>query len=923
MRILAAERRAGSPRFTPRQLIRLAPTPSGALDLCFGTLRQVPLEALVLVAVVVPVIERKPVLSLVLILRDQPRPFRVAARDIDFEAFASEEDSLEACLRVLLGHLGDRHSDLLISTETAAFLRGTPVPQVQEVELANLASSWLTALDPSLEDAHPLLPEGIDKPQPAPPPLPEVPTAPSSPESANKEATPSEPPKATPLGPQNPNPPPPLLPPFGPSLSYGVDRLDTITRGLGEPLPRVVVSAQRRLTFLLTALGIMIPAMLYLTAIGALGYTAWRYAGRGTRLFEVSDQGERLWNIADLAFVIPVAVCLLFLLTLLEPLLVHRPPPPAPRLLERGRNSVFFSFLERLARTVGAAVPKLIEVTTDADLGLHRQPRRRGGRLVLTLGLPLIAGLTLEQFAGLLTGEFTAFLRRPESFAVRFVRWVDDRFGQLLADCTDLQEKRKAGVGQLVGRVGLTPLVDLLLFLVFGLTRALISLLVWITSRLRGFLEQELAKDASTNQEQLVGTSVAAATTLWASALRQAQRQVVLGFDESRFDASPPPDHLPAQVVLLALDEWAARGTSATSDPKGEEGTQPKFRSTLPATVLFQDFNQQARRLTAEFYSGLKRPRFELEPFADFVERQNHLAREKQAAERFFGGALLVERALPVAPALPADPRELPQQAAALAAARQKFTAALPNHRHLLTQFDRAASYRQAAREAQLLMSGGLTLEPQDFGLEEWTPEAAQAMEKTASAHLRQAQALLKNHEMQAGRRLMSALTLLSNADISKRCGAADWLPQVPLLLSALAAVNRAFPHLLHLSRLTNLVLALKDKSQDKSGTERRRLDELLSLETAKLQTPLSTLRQALLQEKDLFHQHGFDLELATDGIPADLISASRDVLQRVHRHYQRCLSRLGWMAERLEQAAGLPPLPEVEALAKSRPWRF
>jgi hypothetical protein len=906
-------------------LIRLAPTPTGALDLCFGNLRQVPLEDLVLAAVVIPIIERKAVLSLVLFFRDQPRPFQVAATDVDFEAFGSQEDSPEASLRVLLGTLGNRHSDLLISRETGAFLRGTPVPQVQEMDLASRATSWLVALDPRLEAEHPLLPETIETPQTTPNPK----ADPSSSSSRSKQAqskptssegAQSEPLQPAPLGPLSPFPAPPLLPPFGPSLAYGTDRLNTVTRGLGEAMPKIIVSARRRGLLLLTAIGMVVPGLLYLSTIGALGHAAYRYASRGIRLLEVSDQGERLWNFGDLAFVIPMAVCLLFLLTLLEPLFVRRPPPPASRTLERAHNTVLFNFVDRLARTVDASLPKIIDITTDADLGLHRRARRQGGGLVLTLGLPLVAGLNLEQFAGLLIREFTAFIRRPENILVRFVRWTDDRFDQLLGDCTDLQEKRRSGVGRLAGHAGLTPLVDVLLFLVFGLTRTLISLLARISTTLRRLVERDLAKDASIYQEHLVGGIVTTATQSWAATLQIAQRRMVLGFDETHLDA-PPPDHLPAQVVFLALEERAIPDQEENLE-QGHE-TPPRFRSTLPATALFQDFAHHAHRLTSDFYRAFERPRFELEPFATYLEGQGHLARESKAAQRFFGGAISRHRALPVATALRQDPRELRQQVASLATTRQRLTAALPAHRHLLTQFDRAAGYREAAREAHLLMSSGLTLEPQEFGLKEWTLEAAKTMENTAISHMRQAQTQLKEHEMRAGRCLMATLNLVDDPKQAARLGAADWASQAPLLLSAIAIVNRVFPHFLKLSNQTSRLLALQKRSHDLGGIGRQRMDELLHLETAKLEEPFTTFRQALLQEKDLFHHHGFDLSLAIQGIPADLPSASQDVLRRVRRHYRRCLSRLAWMAEQLEQAVGLPSLPEAEGIPESRPWDF
>ncbi len=119
--------------------------------------------------------------------------------------------------------------------------------------------------------------------------------------------------------------------------------------------------------------------------------------------------------------------------------------------------------------------------------------------------------------------------------------------------------------------------------------------------------------------------------------------------------------------------------------------SKPKFCSTLPATVLFHDFARPARQLTSDFYRGLERPRFELEPFGDFLERYDNLVPESAAALfTLRRSPSLRRRAVPVAAALPANPRPLEHQAASLAAARKQLSASLPNYRHLLVQLDAA-----------------------------------------------------------------------------------------------------------------------------------------------------------------------------------------------------------------------------------------
>ena len=907
MHILKAPRRAGSPRYTPREIIRLRRSEEGQLDLSLEGLHQVAPTDLVLAAVVAKgrPLDKDKDLILLLVIRGQTRPVRVKAKGIAYDQFpGGEKDSIEDSLRAFFSYLDQQNSALRVTEETVTFLRGGQATDVLEVDFASLATSWLAALDPRLEEEHPLL---LD-----PSALPLLP-APSNEESTVPDRT-----TITDFGPGSQAPAPPLLAPSPEKLTYGVQRLEAATEGLGVPLPEVEVSMRRRLQLIPWTLGMVLPFLIYLAVVGSIGFVTYRYAREAVDLFEVSDQGERFWSLGDLDFMIPMGFFLLFLITFLEPLFVRRQPPRNPRALDRGKEMVLFSFMDRLARTLGAPAPKAIELTTDADVGVHRRPRRQGGQFTLTLGLPLLAGLSLEQLAAIVTQELAAFIRRPGQRSILFIRRVDDRFNQLVADCADLQDKRRVGIEQLVRRAGATRLMDSILSLLFGITQRFFDSLARITGFFRTRAELWLSADIREYQESLVGSSVVETTETWSQEIYQAQQRLMLEFNDTQVEA-PPPDHLPAQVVLFALEARAASEDPSTP-PAIPTGPKARYRSNLPASLLFHGFVDTARQLTRDFYGGLESPRYDLEPFAEYLHRHSGLLDDELAAQRFFGGALLRRRALPVAATVPEDRRSIQQQMAALTSARKNFDEGLTRFRHLLTQVDRAAAFRMASREARALMSVGIREDAQAFGISEWTPQAAEAMEQKALNFLRQATPMLKDHEKQAGRCLMSSLVFLSPTQDEDT---SDWAQQAPKLLASLTAVNRTFPLLLRLSDQTALLVALRERQKGLKGESRLLLDPLLERETAALGQGLEELHRAFIHERHHFHFDGFDLNLAIWGVPGDTLEVARDLLRRVHSHYRACLSRLAAMAESIERTMGFDTPTHRTPLEESRPWPF
>ncbi len=103
--------------------------------------------------------------------------------------------------------------------------------------------------------------------------------------------------------------------------------------------------------------------------------------------------------------------------------------------LNRSHEPLVFAFVERVCQAVGAPVPRRIDV--DCEVNASASFRRGllslfGRDLVLTIGLPLVMGLSLRQLAGVLAHEFGHF---TQGFAMRLtyiIRSVNGWFARVV-----------------------------------------------------------------------------------------------------------------------------------------------------------------------------------------------------------------------------------------------------------------------------------------------------------------------------------------------------------------------------------------------------------------------------------------------------------------------------------------------------------
>lgn len=927
MKTATLQHYAASPRFTPREIVRLASAPEG-LDLCFGFLRQVPFQQ-VRLAAAFRAGRPEAVPQLLLILGGQDRPFIVKASGIAFQEFdlpAAEND--EEALRGFLTFLARHHPGLTVPDDTARFAFEGGLEETHRSAIPSLATSLRVVVDPELGEGIPRLAiapkeEVVAK---------KVPTPQGSEEGSGKAV--ADPVRSTVededelpwqrrliVGLDSSAPAPPLLPPFGPALRYGPRRRGELLKGFRESIPEVELSRSERLLLPIFGMGMLLVPLLYLASIFGLSYAIYHFASTDGQALVEGSVSES-WEPGSFSFLLAISVCIYLIFALLSPLFTRQPRERHRLTLQRGQELVLFGFVDYLAKVMDAPVPQRIDVMQEPDISVsYRQKDNQTKELIMILGLPLVAGLSLGELVGFLSRELSVYAYRPGGDLQLFIARQHRRGERILADYAAYQDSLGSRFDERMqgGQVGfLTVIVSFLAFVFFSSTRWVVMFFVKLSEWISLLPRRWAVRDAERFQRQMVGSGLTESGLAKQSALRESYRQLVLSLDDlskSRDEDDEAPavlDHLPVQLALSSLDADNSPQRSRVGNPRGK---QVIFESSLPSTVLFQDFADLARKATTDFYRSQGVRGVSLEPVDSYIDVLRDEAMPRQALHRFFGGTVNSRRPVPVAPQLVPEDRSMSDLMSIVASQRQKFESSLGAYREAVEDFDIIVDCRLGAREAFKLVE--LDFEHQGMSVEEW-----KTMEHDAVLRLQDLSVTLEAFERQAGQRLMSTLLLLADRQRASQLPNGErWFQRVPLLLKVVAEINGSFRSLLEL-RDRHAVLSTLREIETRSPEDKRLLLELFEREADTLYPPIMALYKGLGSALNLFHISGCDVGLMAHGVANDYFDLAGDVLRRIYDVYFRALAELATIAEQVELASGFEPLENRGPFPEARPWR-
>ncbi|GAB5403088.1 MAG: hypothetical protein Aurels2KO_13190 [Aureliella sp.] len=183
-------------------------------------------------------------------------------------------------------------------------------------------------------------------------------------------------------------------------------------KGQIQPVP---TSMSYRLTASLVALVMILLPLVYVGLIILVSYGVYSYAIHGTEIFQ-ADSGPRSGRGGTgrlLLYVAPLVVGCVTVLFMIKPLFARPSKRQNLRQIPRETEPKLFEFVDALCEAVHAPKPKRIDIDCDvnasASYGRGLMSIFLPSDLVLTIGLPLVAGLSTRQLAGVLAHEFGHF----------------------------------------------------------------------------------------------------------------------------------------------------------------------------------------------------------------------------------------------------------------------------------------------------------------------------------------------------------------------------------------------------------------------------------------------------------------------------------------------------------------------------------
>jgi Zn-dependent protease with chaperone function len=395
-----------------------------------------------------------------------------------------------------------------------------------------------------------------------------------------------------------------------------------------------------QLGILLVAVTMIVLPMFYLAFIALIIYAVVYHAQNHTALLHMSGSG-RAAAMALVIYLAPLVAGPIAVFFMFKPLLARPGGQNRSRSLTRQSEPLLFAFVDRICDVVGAPQPKRIDVdcNVNASAGFRRGLWSMfGSDLVLTIGLPLAAGLTVREFGGVLAhefGHFTQGLGMRLSYLIRsIVHW----FVRVVYQRDQWDEWLEAAAAELDFRIGWVLLVAKL-FVWVG--RGILWVLFHIGLAISGLLLRQMEYDADRCETLFAGSEAFASTArklrLLNDAFQYSNVQLVASLDRKQL-VSDLPGLVAHHVRYVAPGAWQKVDDEIAESRTGWFDDHPCDRDRIaaaaklassgifhldrPAGDLFANFNAQTEAATWDLYCaifGPKVPRSALIPIQQFV----------------------------------------------------------------------------------------------------------------------------------------------------------------------------------------------------------------------------------------------------------------------------------------------------------------
>lgn len=568
------------------------------------------------------------------------------------------------------------------------------------------------------------------------------------------------------------------------------------------------------------ALAMVLLPVIYIGLIVAMGWAVWWHVQHDAVIFE--HVRGRAIVVAAVVYAAPAVAGAVFVLFLIKPLFSRGSKPPPPFKLSEADEPLLFGFVRKICDQVGAPVPREIRLDTqvNASAGFRRGMWSFFGRdLVLVIGTPLVAGMTMRQVAGVLAHEFGHFAQGAGMRFSYIIRRVNAWFARVVFE-RDAWDDRLEQWSQ--SEEWYLKVIFMLAKGGVWLGRKVLWCLMHAGHAISCFMTRQMEFDADSYEAKLAGSSEFTRT---AARLRflGVSRAAAMNDAYQTFQTRELPDDLAAMVlwreqvmpgdVRSKLDQSVNEGTTSWNDTHPADPDRVKaalalnapgvFHLEAPAAQLFRDFAATSRAVTRHAYEhefGLAMDKVRLKNASSMSEDRRAADSSDKALDAFFGKSFHFMRLNPLEWPMP-SPVPVP---ASVAHPAPSFIAPppLPNmteeeYLKLLGQYAEHQGEILNQTIARDLIEADFTLpNPSEFSISASTKSAAESALTASKQRLQVVSRRMEGYEAALAKRLRDGLDRWRAQHPD-----ADALASLDRLLAAQRVLARLIPNVLQASR--------------------------------------------------------------------------------------------------------------------------
>ena len=619
------------------------------------------------------------------------------------------------------------------------------------------------------------------------------------------------------------------------------------------------VSAAYRAGLIVVAITMLLLPVLYVSLIAVTGAAVWWHVTEHTWILRGSGTQWRL-----LLYAAPAVVGIVLMFFMVKPILARPSARREPLPLDADAEPLLFALIDEICRQVRAPRPRRVQV----DCSVNASAGFMSGRLsllrrdlVLTIGLPLVAGLSIRELAGVLAHEFGHFAQGGGMRLTAIVRGVNAWFARVVyeRDEWDVTLERWSKNS------------DARLAVVLVSARGA----VWVSRHvLRGlmlgghaiscFMMRQMEYDADSYEIKIAGTEAFVRTS---TRLRElgVTAHFVYGDVRQGLASGSLPVNLPmfmverGRHVPTELLEHLGRGHEKTGVFDTHPSDADRIRAAqvagaagvlvgadVPATLLFRNFDAVSAAATRHHFEhdlGLSLEGLTLVD-TNAALRETSIREENfSAIHRFFGERWSPNRPLHL-PVRDLEPLSTPELRVELAAAQRAMVEGEVETRQRYVEYEELEDKRQKAVAAQELLSAGFdAVNAADFDLSEGTAAAAMSADKRARDRQEAIATALEAFEAAAGRRLSCGLVLLRDVAGELSVSRND----VKIMVDASNALATVIPDLRELSRLQMAAMLIEHNAPsspwpEQTGAHLGELERRIAARRDKLRRDLTNV---------------------------------------------------------------------------------